>query len=290
MLNHEHETLPSQWERSAFTLIELLVVVLIIAILIAVLLPALTQAREAARQVMCASQARQLQLSLAGYSLDYKEQYVLGYTGPSSAIYAANYYLAHNGGPAVMLGYLYEGGYVKDPRNYYCVKRTGDFNPELFQDGTLAYWNNSRAKVDTTYHARPSVFWNPDFDREHGLPQDMLWYDRDDEVYDYYPDEGQFGRRWLPRESEFGQKTMFACDPYNTHGLHFTGTNAAYGDGSAKYVDYKTLDPAAASTPWGGPASFDYQHYVNNISRNDSANTDVRKLYRIMDTQGPAGK
>jgi prepilin-type N-terminal cleavage/methylation domain-containing protein/prepilin-type processing-associated H-X9-DG protein len=54
--------------RRAFSLIELMVVIGIIAILIALLLPALRRAREAAVQVQCASQLRQLGAGFMNYA------------------------------------------------------------------------------------------------------------------------------------------------------------------------------------------------------------------------------
>jgi prepilin-type N-terminal cleavage/methylation domain-containing protein len=57
--------------RRAFTLIELLVVTAIIAILAAMLLPALARSKESSRQAACASNLRQLALSLAIYADDH---------------------------------------------------------------------------------------------------------------------------------------------------------------------------------------------------------------------------
>jgi prepilin-type processing-associated H-X9-DG protein/prepilin-type N-terminal cleavage/methylation domain-containing protein len=54
--------------RGAFSLIEVMVVIGIIAILIALLLPALHRAREAAVQVQCASQLRQLDVGFSIYA------------------------------------------------------------------------------------------------------------------------------------------------------------------------------------------------------------------------------
>jgi len=61
-----------------FTLIELLVVIAIIAILAALLLPALAKAKDAAKQVLCASQEKQISLAFITFANDHDSWFPSG--------------------------------------------------------------------------------------------------------------------------------------------------------------------------------------------------------------------
>ncbi len=65
-------------QHTAFSLIELLVVIAIIALLLGALLPGLASARKTARQSVCSSNARQLQLANALYTGDNNELHAPG--------------------------------------------------------------------------------------------------------------------------------------------------------------------------------------------------------------------
>jgi len=77
--------------RLAFTLIELLVVIAIIAILAAILFPVFAQVREKARQTTCASNEKQIGLSIAQYTQDYDETLPLANYVPDNYTAATGY-------------------------------------------------------------------------------------------------------------------------------------------------------------------------------------------------------
>ncbi|QDU71800.1 prepilin-type N-terminal cleavage/methylation domain-containing protein [Mucisphaera calidilacus] len=70
-----HSTLRGTSPRPGFTLIELLVVISIIALLIGILLPALSAARNAARDIICGSNTRQISTAMRAYLNDFRDTY-----------------------------------------------------------------------------------------------------------------------------------------------------------------------------------------------------------------------
>jgi prepilin-type N-terminal cleavage/methylation domain-containing protein/prepilin-type processing-associated H-X9-DG protein len=69
----------SKRSQRGFTLIELLVVIAIISILASILFPVFARARENARRSSCASNLKQIGLSVMQYTQDYDEKYPMAY-------------------------------------------------------------------------------------------------------------------------------------------------------------------------------------------------------------------
>jgi prepilin-type N-terminal cleavage/methylation domain-containing protein/prepilin-type processing-associated H-X9-DG protein len=108
--------------RRGFSLIELLVVIAIIAVLAAILFPVFTSAREKGRQVVCASNIRQLGLAAVQYTQDFDGRYP-GVTGgkPGIGVYGGWIYYVGPWPNCIFTpdkGALYP--YVKSDQVYYC--------------------------------------------------------------------------------------------------------------------------------------------------------------------------
>lgn len=102
----KHSPRPCRQSLHGFTLIELLVVITIITLLIAILLPALSAAREAARNMQCMSNQRQIGLAMFAYATDHNG-YLPSKEGQANwyapltlvdALVRYNNYLPHNDG------------------------------------------------------------------------------------------------------------------------------------------------------------------------------------------------
>ena len=146
--------------RRGFSLIELLVVITIIAVLAGMLLPTMSMVRNVARQMVCTTNLRQLQLANIGYTVDWDGVYVpqFRYDTPTNAMtswWPTNADLIRN----------YSGGLTTDrtklPKRLCCpVSRKPS---EVVPSSTTSQFEVSYAMSDTKYYQPawppPMEFW-----------------------------------------------------------------------------------------------------------------------------------
>jgi prepilin-type N-terminal cleavage/methylation domain-containing protein/prepilin-type processing-associated H-X9-DG protein len=162
-LNIEFIRMPTHAERQSrgFTLIELLVVIAIISILAAILFPVFAAAREKARETTCASNMKQIGLSIAMYVGDYDELYPMSVMANASnqptwrqMIWTYSHSSAITGCPdnPNNVPSMYDSsvmGYPAVPRSYGC-------------NSSGNYWGGGTAGVSSRYHTW-GVFENPGY-------------------------------------------------------------------------------------------------------------------------------
>lgn len=128
-------------DRRGFTLLDLLVSIAVIALLIGILLPSLQMVHETSRRVVCASNLRQIGLSVHMYSTD-NDAY-LPYS--SFAAREDNFWGTDpmslrvdgrtRGFPGMAwdgLGVLFEQTYLADGQIFYCPSHTGEHSFETY--------------------------------------------------------------------------------------------------------------------------------------------------------------
>jgi len=112
-----------------FTLVELLVVITMIGVLIAMLLPALSKARDTAVNTNCLMLRRGNAIAAVGFTLDNKDLFPHDTNNWSTGNRTMSDYVngTHDtaaqlcsAGTLYPLGRLATGGYVGDPREYFC--------------------------------------------------------------------------------------------------------------------------------------------------------------------------
>lgn len=145
--------------KQGFTLIELLVVVSIIALLVALLMPALSRAVDTSRQVVCATQQRQLAVAMVAYATESRGRLLASLDETQSDIIAQ----AWAQKPVLFLLDRYLGGNVK---LFFCpgfmANNTAYYTePEKFFEFSTSWRNWYPRERITSYVCGTSIVLDP---------------------------------------------------------------------------------------------------------------------------------
>lgn len=219
--------------RSGFTLVELLVVVAIIAILASALMPALAKAKVKAGRAGCSSNLRQLWFSEHAYALDHEGNLPLGYRSGRKQWNTMVY--SGTADKYAIFGALVSAGLVGNPKALYCPAERA---PEQAYNTPVNPWTPGSPGVNVQggYGSRPVVDWSTN----------------------------DFPASW-PKLDTLGFVAVLADgvgQPARLDSRHRTGVNAAFSDGSVRWVLRQRFEAALSACNIISPLCNDAQDLV----------------------------
>lgn len=209
-------------QTTGFTLVELLVVIGIITVLISMTMPVIKSARNAATNLRCQTNLRELSNAYRMYSQSFKDQVPLGYQNNTMQ----NNYTAYFGNRRRELFpmLLVNARLLKMPQVYFCPAEIDDAFSFNTRTNPWPPVVGSRTTVRVGYGSRPIVNW---------------------------PNNQPFPRDPFPRLTKLGRKAILSDLTTSTFALrtrHKKGVNVAYADGSVDFVPQKLIARQLPST------------------------------------------
>ncbi len=244
---------------AAFTLIELLVVIAIMALLISILLPSLAKAKEAARDLICMSNERQIGLAITMYQQDQKDPRYLNLNPRKPQ-------LRDRWNACVQLSDVIGSG---DSKVYICPSARGATSTrdpytraKMEQVGIYMVYGDKPADADKTdgkvyateywFNDSPVQSYSGNPGKTHGMSNQLM------RLIDH-PDESVFaadGVDWIPRHAG---KTGRTSDDF---GIPSGKINMLFGDGSVKKYALPDYWFPECTDKFGAPGPFyNWGHY-----------------------------
>lgn len=210
----------------AFSLIELVIVIAIIGILASLLLPALGKSKEKARRGACISNQRQLGLVFQTFANDHEGEIPIGYRGGRKQWNAMVYSGTVN--QFVLFGRLYLEKFLDEPRILFCPAEQAE--AQSFNTPQNPWPPGAPGvSVQSGYATLPAVDWG-----NAGAPP--VW----------------------PILEELAQQPILADtlgQPARVDSRHRDGVNAAFADGSARWIPRRIFDSDLQKCSAIGPAN-----------------------------------
>jgi prepilin-type N-terminal cleavage/methylation domain-containing protein len=202
----------ANWQKRAFTLIELLVVISIIVLLVSILLPSLQMARELGRRVACASNLRNIGMSLVLWAQDNEELYPQQGDMP----WRQNYFFTSFNPSASDQEPPYPSYFSGDYRIFHCPSHAGELD---------------RATVEDLYYLEYSFYQRISQDSDDWTSND--WKGFDENLREDCPRGLMSPSSWI-----LGGDTLS-----HYKGSECQGSNRLYNDISVQWTPYDELIP-----------------------------------------------